>query len=271
MQENLNKNMPKTKGVDEISLETYDFFDWVVASLQILLLSPLVLNSDVLTKGILPLLIFGFFIISLILKFWDHRFLLGLKVLAAKSGYYTLVMYLAGALGGGVMAIVFGLNPLLGLLEEFFGLDRSGLAQSEGILSVVGILLVAVSAIGYLPFFYTMALVRADEVTNYEPSQESKANIAMRLISRIGIVLQASVMMYFLYKVIGPDTDAGGDVVVSYIAILFMITIFYLPVRFLDYPYQPSAKHLRNLLIANIFTAVYATSLAKPLWVFLGL
>lgn len=154
MQENLNKNnMSKQRRIDEASLESYDFFDWIVASLQILLLSPLVLSSDVLTRGFLPLLIFIFFLVGLVFKFWDKRFLLGLKVLAEKSGYYSLVMYVAGALGGGVMAIVFGLNPLLGIVETVFGWDRSLLAQSEGILSVIGILLVAILAIGYLPFF----------------------------------------------------------------------------------------------------------------------
>lgn len=104
---------------------------------------------------------------------------------------------------------------------------------------------------------------------DYKVGSETKKSKIMSLISRIAVVLQAGVMMYFLYKVIGPDTDAGGDVIVSYIAILFMITIFYLPVRLLDYPYQPTAKHLRTLLIANLFTAVYATSLAKPVWVWL--
>lgn len=222
-------------------------FDVLAIFLEVLILkTPLesyIVNPTLPWAG----LIYVFFLISLYLKRYDPSYKEGVEKLSKAYPSMTMfVTYVSGALTGALLGVIYLYAPVLDVVAGLTGTTKDVVFNHP--ITIVLTLPLIFLLLALLPGFLLFT-------RNKKFSLSSKYASVYSAISRVGIVIQAAVMLSILQKTFHAS---GSDITTQLFGVVFMTTLFYLPIKIHNYYSHSKGHFILNytvLLIALLITS----------------
>jgi hypothetical protein len=216
----------------------FEPFDIVIFALQAILVLPDIGVGRWLSGPIPSFVVAVLFFLGLYLKRYDPAYVQGVKKLCQSGSIIPGIILFGGTLICGILMARHLIGGGLDVLSLVTGVPKKILFSHW--LTIIFLLPIIFTFPFYMFYLFSWAH------NNPETFLKSRTvNRPLRFLSRLGIMLQATILMEYIYQTFEPNVGQP-DLFLSVIGALFLTGLFYLPIRVHEFFLQPDGPHWQS-------------------------